>query len=82
VGAHEPGSRLEVAMPDHPGSLAEVAGIFRDAGMNISSVVAAPAREAGDERRVAVFRVGTINPGEAVERLEGSGYHVLWPPRR
>lgn len=91
VGAHEPGSRLEVALPDKPGMLAAVAGIFRDAGVNIVSVVVVPQEgsvpEEGSragarpDERVAVFRVGTINPGGAVKRLEEAGYRVLWPPK-
>lgn len=88
VGASEPGSRLEVSMPDHPGSLADVAGVFRDAGVNVLSVVTAPAHETshGDalsdptSNRVAVFRVNTINPAGVVGGLEESGYRVLWPP--
>lgn len=82
VGAHEPGSRIEVLLPDRPGTLAEVAGIVRDAGVNIVSVMASP-RETGDggDERVAVLRLGTIDPHEVVEGLEQAGYAVLWPPR-
>lgn len=81
VGVHEPGSRLEVTLPDRPDSLAEVAGIFRDAGVNVLSVVAAPLRGTPTGERIAVFRIGTINPRGAVESLEAAGYRVLWPPR-
>jgi acetoin utilization protein AcuB len=82
VGAHEPGSRVEVLLPDKPGTLAEVAGIVRDKNVNIVSVMASP-RESGDGRdeRVAVLRLGTIDPHEVVEGLEAAGYAVLWPPR-
>jgi acetoin utilization protein AcuB len=85
VGANEPGSRLEVVMPDRPGTLAGVAGIFGALGINIVSVVAGPQQEAppggSPEGRVAVFRINTINPGEAVDILERAGYSVLWPPK-
>jgi acetoin utilization protein AcuB len=83
VGAHEPGSRLEVVMPDRPGTLAGVAGIFGALGINIVSVVAGPLHEAdgSPEGRVAVFRIGTIDPSEAVSLLESAGYTVLWPPK-
>jgi acetoin utilization protein AcuB len=85
VGAHEPGSRLEVVMPDRPGTLAGVAGIFAILGINIVSVVAGPRQEAppdgSPEGRVAVFRVDTIDPGEAVDLLGRAGYSVLWPPK-
>ncbi len=85
VGAHEPGSRLEVVMPDRPGTLAGVAGILGALGINIVSVVAGPppevTPEGSPEGRVAVFRIGTIDPSEAVEILESAGYAVLWPPK-
>jgi acetoin utilization protein AcuB len=84
VGAHEPGSRLVVVMPDRPGTLAGVAGIFGILGINIVSVVAGPRQEASPddstEGRVAVFRVDTIDPSEAVDLLGRAGYSVLWPP--
>lgn len=84
VGAHEPGSRMEISLPDRPGSLAGVAGIFGMCGVNIVSVVAGPVQESEHEeapdQRVIVFRVNTINTAEAVKHLEEAGYRVLWPP--
>ena len=83
VGAHQPGSRLEVAIPNRPGSLAEVVGIVRDKGVNIVSVLSAPAEDVGDDgssRSVAVLRLATINPAAVVEGLEQAGFPVLWPP--
>jgi acetoin utilization protein AcuB len=90
VGAHEPGSRLELVMPDRPGTLAGVAGIFGALGINIVSVVAGPPQEAqpegspegSPEGRVAVFRIDTIDPTEVVDLLGRAGYTVLWPPKR
>jgi acetoin utilization protein AcuB len=85
IGAHEPGSRLVVSMPDRPGTLAGAAGTFGVLGINIVSVVAGPRQEPPpDEQgpwRAAIFRVDTINPAEAVELLERAGYSVLWPPK-
>jgi acetoin utilization protein AcuB len=85
VGAHEPGSRLEVVMPDRPGTLAGVSGIFGALGINIVSVVSGPRQAArpdgSPEGRVAVFRVDTIDPSDAVDILERAGYTVLWPPK-
>jgi acetoin utilization protein AcuB len=83
VGAHEPGSRLEVVMPDRPGTLAGVAGIFGMLGINIVSVVAGPPQEVGGspEGRVGIFKVDAIDTREAVELLEEAGYPVRWPPR-
>lgn len=82
VGAHEPGSRLEVSVPDRPGALAKVVEVFGDGSANILSVVVAPpARETPFGERVAVFRIGTISPQGIAARLEDAGYSVLWPPR-
>ncbi|CAN5747433.1 acetoin utilization AcuB family protein [soil metagenome] len=85
VGAHEPGSRMEIAVPDRPGALAGVAGVFGMFGINIVSV-AMGARENSPtngelDERLIVFRVDTIDPGEVVVHLENAGYRVLWPPK-
>jgi acetoin utilization protein AcuB len=85
MGAHEPGNRLEVVMPDRPGTLAGVAGIFGELGINIVSAVLGPRRDLPDGSepgRVAVFRVDTMDLREAVEILERAGYAVLWPPEQ
>lgn len=85
MGAHEPGNRLEVVMPDRPGTLAGVAGIFGELGINIVSAVLGPRRdlsESAEPGRVAVFRVDTMDLREAVEILESAGYDVLWPPEQ
>lgn len=80
VGAHKPGSRLEVALPGRSGSLAEVTGIIRDRGVNVVSVLASSEHEDEEGERVAVLRVGTIDPKEVVEALSAAGYRILWPP--
>ena len=80
VGAHGQGSRLEVALPDRPGALAEVAGIVRDRGVNIVSVLSAPGEYDGGSGSVAVIRLATINPSGVVRSLEDAGFPVLWPP--
>ena len=85
TGAHEPGSRMEISVPDRPGALAGVAGIFGMCDINIVSVVmgARTKSPSGEDlgERIIVFRVDTINPGEAVGHLKNAGYRVLWPPR-
>ena len=85
VGAHEPGSRMEVAIPDRPGSLAGAAGVFGMCGINIESAAMGPTREPKQEgaprERVVVFRVDTIDTTKAVGYLEEAGYSVLWPPK-
>ena len=80
LGAHEPGSRMEVVVPDRPGTLAGVAGLIGELDVNIVSVVTGPRQEGSPPRRVAVFRVDTIDPGGAAAVLGEAGYEVLWPP--
>src|ERR687894_650448 len=77
IGAHEPGSRVEVLMPDRPGTLVGVAGLFGELGINIVSVVAGPRHSlpgGSEPGRVAVFRVDTMDLREAVEILGRAGY--------
>ena len=85
VGANEPGSRMEVAVPDRPGSLAGAAGIFGMCSINIVSAAMGPTREPEEEgalrERIVVFRVDTIDTTEVVGYLEEAGYSVLWPPK-
>ncbi len=45
VGANEPGSRMEISVPDRPGSLAGAAGVFGMCGINIVSAAMGPIRE-------------------------------------
>jgi acetoin utilization protein AcuB len=80
VGAHEPGSRLEVALLSHSGSLAEVTQIIRDEGVDIVSVLASSEHEDKAGERIAVLRVATIDPKQVVESLRAAGYRILWPP--
>jgi acetoin utilization protein AcuB len=85
VGANEPGSRMEVAVPDRPGALAGAAGVFGMCGINIVSAAMGQKREPADAEgpgeRIVVFRVDTIDTTEVVGYLEEAGYSVLWPPR-
>ncbi len=85
VGAHEPGSRMELALPDRPGSLAGAAGVFGMCGINIVSAAMGATREPKEEgaprERIVVFRVDTIDTTEVVGYLEEAGYSVLWPPK-
>jgi acetoin utilization protein AcuB len=86
VGAHEPGSRMEISLPDRPGSLAGAAGVFGMCGINIVSAAMGPTREPTEEgaarERIVVFRVDTIDTAEVVGYLQDAGYTVLWPPQQ
>jgi len=80
VGAHKPGSRLEVALPSRSGSMAEGTQIVRDEGVDIVSILASSENEDEAGERVAVLRVATIDPKQVVESLRAAEYRILWPP--
>jgi acetoin utilization protein AcuB len=80
VGAHKPGSRLEVALPSRSGSMAEVTQIVRDEGVDIVSILASSENEDEAGERVAVLRVATIDPKQVVESLRAAEYRIIWPP--
>jgi acetoin utilization protein AcuB len=78
LGGSEPASRIEIALPDRPGELARVIRLIgEDLKLNIVSIVVPSL--AARERKTAVVHLGTIDPREAVEALEGAGYEVGWP---
>lgn len=78
LGVAEPSSRIEVELPDRPGELGRALTIIGEAAfVNIVSVVAPSLARA--ERKTAILHLATIDPREAIEALEGSGYRVGWP---
>jgi acetoin utilization protein AcuB len=78
TGTHQPGSHLEVAVPNEAGQLAKVASVLKDFHLNISSVLVYPSHD--EKEKIVVFRVGTMNPLPVIEHLIDHGYEVKWPP--
>lgn len=78
LGGMDPSSRIEVLLEDQPGELSKAIRILgEDLGVNLVSVVV-PANR-GSERKTAILHVGTIDPREAIQALEGAGFQVGWP---
>ncbi|MTH52802.1 CBS domain-containing protein [Bacillus mangrovi] len=77
TGANQPGSQIEVKVPNKAGMLAEVSGVFQKRSINIASVLVYPDRD--DQFKILVFRVQTMNPTGIISDLEAAGYQVLWP---
>lgn len=78
TGAHQPGSQIEVKVPNKGGMLNQVASIITDRKANISSVLVYPYKQ--DERyKILVFRVQTMNPIGIIEDLKKAKFDVLWP---
>lgn len=77
TGANQPGSQIEVKVPNVAGMLSEVSDVFRKNKVNIASILVYPD---SDERfKVLVFRVQTMNPMSLIAELDKEGYMVLWP---
>ncbi|GGJ67859.1 acetoin utilization protein AcuB [Anoxybacillus voinovskiensis] len=77
TGAHQPGSQIEVKVPNLSGMLSEVTAVFAKRNVNIASVLVYPDK---DERyKILVFRIQTMNPIQVIADLKSAGYTVLWP---
>ncbi len=77
TGAHQPGSQIEIKVPNRTGMLSEVASVFQKRNINISSVLVYPDQD--EKYKVLVFRIQTMNPMAIIEDLKAQGYDVLWP---
>ncbi|MBS4173842.1 acetoin utilization AcuB family protein [Bacillus sp. FJAT-49736] len=78
TGANQPGSQIEVKVPNRKGILYEVTGIFRMHNVNIHSVLVYPDKK-DLTSKIIVFRIGTMNPIAIIESLKENGHQVLWP---
>lgn len=78
TGAHQPGSQIEVRVPDKPGILYEVAKVFQQQQSNVLSVLVYPDKE-NAQNKILVVRVKTMNPLTIIEGLTSEGFEVLWP---
>jgi acetoin utilization protein AcuB len=77
LGAYEPGMDLTVQLPG--GDLAPLAGLLlmaKELHIQIRSILAAPLE--GNVPRVATVRLGTINPGPLLVRLNEAGIHYTF----
>lgn len=78
TGAHQPGSHIEVRVPNKTGMLHEVTSIIKSRKANIQSVLVYPDKR--DEKyKVIVIRVQTMNPLQVIGDLREAGHEVLWP---
>lgn len=78
TGVHQPGSQIEIRVPNKSGVLYEVSKVFYEFKINVLSVLVYPDKQ--DETfKILVIRVKTINPLRLVSALEKEGFKVLWP---
>lgn len=78
TGAHQPGSQIEVKVPNQAGVLYEITKFFHVRKAKILSVLIYPDKK-DDRFKIVVIRVQTINPIVIIDDLKNAGYNVLWP---
>ncbi|WP_342505461.1 acetoin utilization AcuB family protein [Sporosarcina sp. FSL K6-2383] len=78
TGAHQPGSQIEVRVPNVPGILFEVSKVFHEQKTNVLSVLVYPDKE-NDATKILVIRINSMNPLAIIQGLKDSGFEVLWP---
>ncbi|MFD1207194.1 MULTISPECIES: acetoin utilization AcuB family protein [Sporosarcina] len=78
TGAHQPGSQIEVRVPNIPGILFEVSKVFYEHKLNVLSVLVYPDKE-NEDNKILVIRIKTMNPLNVIKGLRDNGFEVLWP---
>ncbi|MFJ5768281.1 acetoin utilization AcuB family protein [Psychrobacillus sp. NPDC093180] len=78
TGAHQPGSQIEVRVPNKTGVLFEVSKVFYEQKVNVLSVLVYPDK-ANEDYKILVLRVKTMNPLKLIEALQADDFEVLWP---
>lgn len=78
TGANQPGSQIEVKVPNKSGMLYEITTVIRNRKANIQSVLVYPDKK--DEKyKIIVLRVQMMNPLSIIKDLQDAGHQVLWP---
>jgi len=72
MGIREPSTRIELALPERPGALAEVTRIIQAHGVTIASIVSLPDEASGVP--LVVIRLKTMNPQPVLADLAAAGY--------
>jgi acetoin utilization protein AcuB len=78
TGAHQPGSQIEIKVPNLAGKLSDITTVIKNRKANILSVLVYPDKT-DDRYKILVIRVQTMNPTALIEDLKQAGHHVLWP---
>lgn len=74
LGLRRGGVRVTVSMEDRPGVLASLAGLARDLGVNILSIVTSGPKEG---RGLIVLRLNGDNVQVLVDRMKAEGYDIV-----
>ncbi|MGA7105388.1 MAG: CBS and ACT domain-containing protein [Candidatus Deferrimicrobiaceae bacterium] len=77
LGVGEISSRLEVVVPDLPGTLVPIVTIIKNFHVNITSILTTGHTD--PDKRAVVFRIATRNVGPIRKALQEAGYEILSP---
>ncbi|MBM7692919.1 acetoin utilization protein AcuB [Peribacillus deserti] len=78
TGANQPGSQIEIRVPNRTGLLSEIATLIKSKNSNINSILVYPDKM-DEAYKVLVIRVQTMNPSAVIQELRDAGHEVLWP---
>lgn len=78
TGTDQPGSQIEVKVPNKPGQLSSIIQLISQKKLNILSVLIYP-DEKDHASKIVVLRISTINPTPIVSILKDHQYEILWP---
>lgn len=78
TGAHQPGSQIEIKVPNLAGTLSEITTVIKNRKANILSVLVYPDKS-DDQYKILVIRLQTMNPTVLIQDLKQAGFQVLWP---
>ncbi|MCM3725428.1 acetoin utilization AcuB family protein [Neobacillus cucumis] len=78
TGAHQPGSQIEIKVPNLTGVLSDITAVIKKKNANILSVLVYPDKK-DDHYKILVLRVQTMNPTALIQDLKQAGHQVLWP---
>jgi len=77
TGSTEPGSTLEIRVPERYGPLAEITKIVKNNKVSINSCFIRP--DQSPQYRLIVMRLKTIDPANIIQEIQQAGYQVLRP---
>ncbi|WP_066063430.1 acetoin utilization AcuB family protein [Neobacillus soli] len=78
TGAHQPGSQIEIKVPNLAGKLSDITTVIKNRNANILSVLVYPDKS-DPLYKILVIRLQTMNPTALIQDLRLAGHHVLWP---
>ncbi|WP_160724023.1 acetoin utilization AcuB family protein [Bacillus sp. USDA818B3_A] len=78
TGAHQPGSQIEIKVPNLSGVLNDITAVIKHRHANILSVLVYPDKK-DEHSKILVLRVQTMNPNVLIQDLKQAGHQVLWP---